>query len=50
MNARERYKQMVREILEVIKKYEDLKNTEYGFTYEYLRNTLESTLKSLEKE
>jgi len=41
---------MIREILEVIKKYEDLRESEYGFMYKYLRNTVESTLESLGEE
>jgi len=46
-DARKRYAQMIKEILEVIKKYEDLRDTEYGSIYEQLKNTAEATLTSL---
>jgi len=48
-NARKRYAQMLKEILEVISKYKDLEETEYGLSYQQLKNTVEATLRSLGK-
>jgi len=50
VKAKERFKRMIKEIVEVLKKYEDLEQTEYAFAYEYLKNTAEATLRALEKD
>jgi len=49
-NARKRFAQLLKEILEIINKYKDLEGAEYDFSYQQLKNTVEATLRSLGEE